>query len=341
MIGRKTVVGWTRGYWGFTPVAVLMMTLITLSACGPGKGAKQTSIIGHDDRAWKATDFDLEATGLIDIPEGPTCNGFLFAKDRVLTTMHCVDASFDRLTDARFVTGSGKESRVAGISIMDEATDLVSLILMNDFEQYFDLSGATELATTSKVAIRVVGYAGPGHPVSTSAGVASLNRMHRLIEHTADTVRGMSGSVIAVGRKAVGIHIGTTPDCKFNYGMPVDTNLRLQTRLEEVEISFEGWGGWKPPKIKLPKLPDLSDFDPGPAIAKALSKAANKIAMAAKDNKLTTNFDNCVPMVAAGVAAYAAAEGSKGGPWGAAAGAALGAGGGVHFAQIACRAAFP
>lgn len=49
------------------------------------------------------------------------------------------------------------------------------------------------------------------------------------------------------------------------------------------------------------------------------------------------DYDDCVLVVAAGVATAAAAIGASGGPAGAAAGAALGAGGGYAAARIACR----
>jgi V8-like Glu-specific endopeptidase len=338
MIGRKRVVGWTQGHWG---VAHLMTVLMFMTACGSGSRGRLAGIIGDDDRSQNVGDFDRHATGLVEIPGGPSCNGFLIARDRVLTTVHCVDTAFEKISDARFITHAGKQSGITSVAFIDESKDMVALVTSISFERHYETSVEALSLTSSKVDVRVVGSEGPTQPVTTSAGKASINPAHGLLQHDADTVRGMSGSVVAIGSTAVGIHIGTSKDGTVNYAMPLARELRQSARLEQVDISYEGWGKWKLPKIELPKLPDLSDFDPGPAIHKALLKAANSLAMAARDNKVSSNFENCVPMVAAGVAAYAAAEGAKGGPWGAAAGAALGAGGGVHFAQIACRAAFP
>ncbi len=322
-------------------ILMTQVTLMTMTACGSGTGARQTSIIGEDQRAFKADDFDLRATGIVHIPGGPSCNAFLYGADRVLTTAHCVDSAFEKLIDARFVTNAGKESRLATIAFIDESTDIVGLITSEKFDSNYEISAALPRSGESLAEVRVVGVAGAGQPVTTSFGVASINRSHHMIEHTADTVKGMSGSVVAIGKKAVGIHLGSAHDGKMNLAMPLDTDLRLRTRLADSSISFEAWGGWKPPKIKMPKLPDLSDLNPLPAIEKAFSNAANSIAMSAKNSGMVSDYENCVPMVAAGVAAYGAAEGSKGGPWGAAAGAALGAGGGIHFARIACHAIFP
>lgn len=72
-----------------------------------------------------------------------------------------------------------------------------------------------------------------------------------------------------------------------------------------------------------------------------LQKEADSLAAAAKTNGSANDYSDCVPMVAAGVAAAGAKLGAAGGPWGAAAGAALGAGGGVNMARISCRRWFP
>jgi|GEM_PF-3209472 len=344
MVGKKTVIVRACRHRGWAPLTKLLMTLMipmTMTACLRGTGAQQASIVGEDQRVFKADDFDMQATGLVQIPGGPSCNGFLYDTDRVLTTAHCVNSAFEKLIDARFVTNAGKESRIATISFIDESTDVVGLITSVPFDSHYEISAGVPKSGESLVEVRVVGTGGVGQPVTTSFGAAQINKSHQLIEYTADTIKGMSGSVVAIGKKAVGIHLGTTHDAKMNLAMPLDTDLRLRTRLSQANVSFEAWGGWKPPRIEMPKLPDLSDLNPLPAMEKALMNTANSIAVSAKGSGMVSDFDNCVPMVAAGVAAYGAAQGSKGGPWGTAAGAAMGAGGGIHFARIACHAIFP
>ena len=85
-------------------------------------------------------------------------------------------------------------------------------------------------------------------------------------------------------------------------------------------------------------VPTVKIEDPIGQVMRQLQGEANNLAMSAKsDHK---DYDDCIPIVAAGVAAAGAKLGAAGGPWGAAAGAALGAGGGVNMARIACRRAF-
>lgn len=69
----------------------------------------------------------------------------------------------------------------------------------------------------------------------------------------------------------------------------------------------------------------------------AIQDEADALAAQYHEEHPNPDFDDCVTMVAAGVAAAGAKLGASSGPWGAAAGAAIGAGGGVPAARIACR----
>jgi hypothetical protein len=95
------------------------------------------------------------------------------------------------------------------------------------------------------------------------------------------------------------------------------------------------WGGCAQ-YICIPKV-----SNPFKDVANFLQTEAYDIALAAKNKKAAKNFDDCIPIVTAGVAAAGAKIGASGGPWGAVAGASIGAGGGVNMARLACRKWFP
>lgn len=104
--------------------------------------------------------------------------------------------------------------------------------------------------------------------------------------------------------------------------------------------------GWRPPRIRPPRIrvPDIripGVPNPIEAAKRDLQNKATQLAASYKSSNPNADQDDCVAVVAAGLAAYGAAKGSSGGPWGAAFGAAIGAGGGVPLARIACRRIFP
>ena len=80
--------------------------------------------------------------------------------------------------------------------------------------------------------------------------------------------------------------------------------------------------------------------NPLASVMRTLQDKSFQLAADAKSHG-TSDYDDCIPVVAGGLAAAGAQIGAAGGPWGAAAGAALGAGGGVNMAKIACRRIFP
>lgn len=86
-------------------------------------------------------------------------------------------------------------------------------------------------------------------------------------------------------------------------------------------------------------VPDFND--PIKDVNDQLQGEADQLAARVHDSGEASDYEDCVPIVTAGVAAAGAKLGASGGPWGAAVGAALGAGGGINMARIACRRAFP
>jgi hypothetical protein len=115
--------------------------------------------------------------------------------------------------------------------------------------------------------------------------------------------------------------------------------------VEKILARSFAWG-WSPPRIRPPRIRVPNIRIPGVpnpiAAAKLdLQNKATQLAASYKSRNPNADQDDCVAVVAAGLAAYGAAKGSSGGHWGAAFGAAIGAGGGVPLARIACRRAFP
>jgi hypothetical protein len=115
--------------------------------------------------------------------------------------------------------------------------------------------------------------------------------------------------------------------------------------VEKILSKSFAWG-WRPPRIRPPRIriPDIripGVPNPIEAAKRDLQNKATQLAASYKSSNPNADQDDCVAIVAAGLAAYGAAKGSSGGPWGAAFGAAIGAGGGVPLARIACRRAFP
>lgn len=90
------------------------------------------------------------------------------------------------------------------------------------------------------------------------------------------------------------------------------------------------------------KLADeLKKLDPSGALESAAKPLAEAWKAAHPDVTGTrAEFDDCVVVVAAGLAAWGAKLGVAGGPLGPVIGAALGAGGGVAAGRLACRRVF-
>lgn len=105
----------------------------------------------------------------------------------------------------------------------------------------------------------------------------------------------------------------------------------VSNSIEDILSRSYAWG-WKPPRIRLP-TPSLPN--PLEAAKKKLQNFANSSALSYRAARGGNgDYEDCVAVVAAACAAYGASQGGV-------VGAAIGAGGGVPFARIACRRAFP
>lgn len=301
---------------------ILAFTLV--ASCTAGEETSHTtSIIGEsNDLTIISNDETRAKHGLIETGE-KLCNAFLEAENLVTTALHCIGEDADQFIGYTFKNLQGVESDLVEVVYLDPKKDLVTYMVDYNYPSYYKKELAMNL--NAKLELRAIV---DETLYSTFCPIVKAEPDFAVVRHTCDSSPGFSGSPMIQDGKVTGVHLGSQlVDNDYNYA--IDFAFLSS---EEADITgLEDFRGEFGRRLRIHRAPRISIPNPLDAVNDAVKNKANELANSAKSQN--RDYDDCVIIVTAGLAAWGS---SMGGPYG----AAIGGAAGVAASRMACRRAF-